>query len=239
MGCTASSEAPVPASLPSEVEDGAAPATESRSGSKWALLKGHQATLMSTWLELCGVQTEDPDNVPTLGWALSSLQFAADVGMAKLVYVSDMLHHSLHVPLRRDELMALFEQLGRELSDDEFNTSFERVDVNKDGKIQFGEFLTWYQMQTTSEQKKVRALKVEAELRRRLASGELTPDESRAARSRLALAELVRRLENGQLDEEQAKAVRVRLGVAAALGVPGAKLSRDADNGGLDVIRLA
>lgn len=150
-----------------------------------------------------------------------------------------MPHHSLRVPLRRDELKALFDQLGRELSDDEFNTSFQHLDVNKDEKIQFGEFLAWYNMQTTSEQKKVRALKVEAELRRRLASGELTPDESRAARSRLALAELVRRLENGQLDDEQAKAVRVRLGVAAAFGVPGANLSRDADNAGVEVIPLA
>lgn len=74
-----SSEELVPATLPGEVEDGAAlrlsgAATES--GSKWALLKGHQATLMSTWLELCGTQTKDPDNVPTLGCAPSSLQVA-------------------------------------------------------------------------------------------------------------------------------------------------------------------
>ena len=116
---------------------------------------------------------------------------------------------------------ALFEQLGRHLSDDEFDTSFDRIDVNKDGKIQFGEFLGWYNLQSYSEQKKIRALKAEAELRRRIASGELTPDQIRAARSRLAMAELIRRLENGELDEDQAKAVRTRLKVASAFGVPG------------------
>lgn len=128
-------------------------------------------------------------------------------------------------PRRRDDLRALFQQLGREMSEDEFSASFERIDINRDGRIQFGEFLAWYNIQTSAEQKKVRALKVEAELRRRLASGELTPEQSKAARSRLALAELVRRLENGELDADQVKAVRARLAVAAALGVPGARLA--------------
>jgi Ca2+-binding EF-hand superfamily protein len=191
MGCGASSAAVPPAAT--ATDDAAPCATEARGvdsggGSKWEQLKGHQATLMSTWMELCGVQGAEggvePDELPTLG---------------------------------KDK--ELFVNLGRELSDDEFDASFDNIDEDKDGLIQFNEFLTWYNAQTAAEQKKIRALKVEAELRRRLASGELTPEQSKAARSRLVLAELVRRLQNGELDEEQAKAVRARLSVVAALGV--------------------
>jgi Ca2+-binding EF-hand superfamily protein len=73
--------------------------------------------------------------------------------------------------------------LGRELSDDEFDASFDNIDEDKDGLIQFNEFLTWYNAQTAAEQKKIRALKVEAELRRRLASGELTPEQSKTSQA--------------------------------------------------------
>ena len=124
------------------------------------------------------------------------------------------------------------------MSDDEFSANFSCIDVNRDGRIQFGEFLAWYNLQTSAEQKKVRALKAEAELRRRLESGELSPEQRKAARSRLALAELVRRLENGELNADQAKSLRARLGVAAALGVPGTRLT-DTGEPELGVTQLA
>ena len=71
MGCTVSTAATAP-----QHEHGSgdtvstAPPTEERAThSKWALLKGHQATLMATWLELCGAMpaASGDEEVPTLG----------------------------------------------------------------------------------------------------------------------------------------------------------------------------
>ena len=78
------------------------------------------------------------------------------------------------------------------MTDDEFDVAFRKVDTNGSGKIEFDEFFAWYTEQTEADKRMVRALKVEAELRRRLGTGELEPEEKRAVRSRLAMVELRR-----------------------------------------------
>ena len=86
----------------------------------------------------------------------------------------------------------MFEGLGKNMTDDEFDKAFDKVDTNGSGKIEFDEFFAWYTEQTEADKRMVRALKVEAELRRRLGTGELEPEEKRAVRSRLAMVELRR-----------------------------------------------
>eukprot|EP01045_Picozoa_sp_COSAG04_P015702 COSAG04_NODE_1261_length_7504_cov_2.488184_11_plen_159_part_00 len=138
----------------------------------------------------------------------------------------------------------MFEGLGKNMTDDEFDVAFRKVDTNGSGKIEFDEFFAWYTEQTEADKRMVRALKVEAELRRRLGTGELEPEEKRAVRSRLAMVELrrsapspsarpavhfpgaiaqaaivCRRVESHELEPEQAKKVRARLAVLAAMGV--------------------
>ena len=142
----------------------------------------------------------------------------------------------------------MFEGLGKNMTDDEFDVAFRKVDTNGSGKIEFDEFFAWYTEQTEADKRMVRALKVEAELRRRLGTGELEPEEKRAVRSRLAMVELrrsapspsarpccsfprrnrsgraaivCRRVESHELEPEQAKKVRARLAVLAAMGVGG------------------
>jgi hypothetical protein len=73
MGCTVSAAAaapPQPEDSSGDAVAGTPPSTEQRSTrSKWALLKGHHATLMATWLELCGSKPGEAgdEEVPTLG----------------------------------------------------------------------------------------------------------------------------------------------------------------------------
>jgi hypothetical protein len=90
--------------------------------------------------------------------------------------------------LSSEQLRLVFEQLGRRMSDQAFDVAFRRIDVNSSGTVEFGEFVVFYREQSVEEQKQIRALKVEAELRRRLATGQLSPEQEQAVRDRLGVA---------------------------------------------------
>ena len=87
--------------------------------------------------------------------------------------------------LSRAQLRNVYVMLGRALTDEEFDSSFAKMDSNGSGDIEYEEFVVFYQSQSAAEQWKVRALKAEAELLRRLEAGELTDAEATDVRERL------------------------------------------------------
>ena len=90
--------------------------------------------------------------------------------------------------LDRVQLRLVFEQLGRTPSDAEFEAAFRCIDASGSATVEFGEFVAVYREQSVAEQKQIRALKVEAELKRRLASGKLSPEQEEAVSARLGAA---------------------------------------------------
>lgn len=89
--------------------------------------------------------------------------------------------------LSEQQVRGVLTELGKHLSDKEFAEAFKAMDTNGSGVIEFPEFVEFYKASTAAEQKKIRALKAQEELLRRLNSGMLTADEERLVRQRLAL----------------------------------------------------
>ena len=91
---------------------------------------------------------------------------------------------SVNAALSHADLRKVFSQLGRHLSDSEFDSAFAAMDADGSGEIEFAEFVAFYRSQSAEERQKTRGLKVKAELFRRLKNGELSAEQECVLRER-------------------------------------------------------
>ena len=82
-------------------------------------------------------------------------------------------------------LREVFKMLGRSITDDAFEEAFQQMDGDGSGLIEFDEFVVFYRSQSDEERLKIRKLKAEAELRRRLVSGLLSASQEVLVRNLL------------------------------------------------------
>lgn len=75
--------------------------------------------------------------------------------------------------LTPQQLRRVFEQLGRQLSDEEFDEAFRRIDVDGNGTVEFDEFVTFYRSSSSEEQRHIRALRAEVDVEPVTAMNEL------------------------------------------------------------------
>lgn len=89
--------------------------------------------------------------------------------------------------LSAQQVRGLLAELGRNLGDEDFDAAFKAMDSDSSGAIEFPEFVEFYKASSAAEKKKIRGLRAQEELLRRLEGGELTLDEERIVRQRLSL----------------------------------------------------
>eukprot|EP01043_Picozoa_sp_COSAG02_P092603 COSAG02_NODE_29203_length_574_cov_0.764211_1_plen_136_part_01 len=134
----------------------------------------------------CGASAPSP--VPPAGAAPVVERSPADGGEAELLASWTAIAGGADQVLNSDQLRLVFEQLDRQLSDEAFDGVFRDIDQNGNGTVEFSEFVAFYQSSSLAEQKQIRALNVEAELKRRLAEGLLSTEQQQAVRDKLGVA---------------------------------------------------